>query len=112
MGRAIATSKSSGPAAQRRGSVEIIGDILKLAEGGERKTRIMYGANLSYDLLTKYLSYCEAKGFVAKEGPTEEYRITPLGRKLLQCIQEVHALLGAEPPKGDLSPMDPVRTHP
>jgi predicted transcriptional regulator len=42
-----------------RNRLEIINDILKVTENagtyGAKKTHIMYGANLSYRLLTKYL---------------------------------------------------------
>ena len=36
--------------------MDIIAHILAIAKEGERKTHIMYGANLSYTLLKKYLA--------------------------------------------------------
>ena len=39
-----------------RDRLDIIADILEVVRDGARKTRIMYMANLSYTLLTRYLT--------------------------------------------------------
>jgi predicted transcriptional regulator len=63
--------------------VGIIADILKIAAQGARKTRIMYVANLSYDLLEKYLEETTMSlGFVQRTA--DGYGITEKGRAFLE----------------------------
>jgi len=42
---------------QRRTSLQILAEILRIVRPGARKTRIMYQANLSFYMLKKYLDY-------------------------------------------------------
>jgi len=49
---------------QRRSSLEIIANILRIARKGARKTRIVYGANLNFKMLGEYLVELESKGLV------------------------------------------------
>jgi predicted transcriptional regulator len=44
--------------------VEILAEILAAVKTGARKTRIMYQANLSFDMLKKYLGYALQAGLV------------------------------------------------
>lgn len=55
------------------------------AEGDAKPTRILYGANLSHERLTKYLEELEAKGLIlhTDEGERITYRITPEGDAFL-----------------------------
>lgn len=39
----------------RRNNLDICADILQLAKGGVNKTRIVYGANLNFNIVKKYL---------------------------------------------------------
>ena len=50
-----------------RNRLDIIADVLEVAKGGARKTQIMYGANLSYRLLTRYLKEVMDTGLVKRE---------------------------------------------
>jgi predicted transcriptional regulator len=68
--------------AKHRDRVGIIGDILKIAAQGARKTRIMYVANLSYDLLEKYLEETMSLGFLQRT--MDRYGITEKGRTFLE----------------------------
>jgi predicted transcriptional regulator len=47
-----------------RRSLEIVRDVLLIASGRVRKTRIMYQANLSYRLVEKYLGSLLQSGLV------------------------------------------------
>ena len=74
---------------QRRSNVDITAEILRIAKGGSRKTRIVYGANLNFKLLNDYLRRLKRAGLV-KEDIEEEGIIvtTDKGRKYLQHYEE------------------------
>jgi predicted transcriptional regulator len=61
---------------------EIIADILKAAENGAKKTRIMYVANLSHGLLEKYLMETINVGFIRFN--SNGYEVTEKGRLFLE----------------------------
>jgi len=66
-----------------RDRLDIIADVLKVVKNGAKKTRIMYMANLSYTLLTRYLTDVIEKGLVRiEDGKT--YELTEKGSKFLQ----------------------------
>ena len=71
-----------------RGTLEIIRDVLLVVEeagdSGSKKTHIMYGANLSYKLLTRYLRKVLNARLVC-EGESC-YVITDKGRRFLQAF--------------------------
>ena len=73
-----------------RSGLEIVRDVLLVAEeagnSGSKKTHIMYGANLSYKLLTKYLEEVLNAGLVC-EGESC-YVITDKGRDFLQVFHD------------------------
>jgi len=75
----------------KRNTVEMVGDILKvLEEGRGRKSAIMRDANLSYEVMEKYLSFLIQRGLVEVEGGT--YRLTEKGVKLLQTLDSLREL--------------------
>ncbi len=74
----------------RRSSIEVIADMLRLGEAG--KTEIMYSANMSYLQLQKYLKFLlELKLIdkVAIGNPVVTYRITKKGLRLLRSIDNI-----------------------
>ncbi|HVL47234.1 MAG TPA: winged helix-turn-helix domain-containing protein [Candidatus Thermoplasmatota archaeon] len=80
----------------RRSSLDIIHAVLRLVDEGERKTRIMTAANLSHELLTRYLGFLVDGGFVLpREGGA--YRLTPEGRSLLDDVGRVRRRLAGGP---------------
>jgi predicted transcriptional regulator len=74
-----------------RTRLEIIKDILAVAHEagslGSKKTRIMYGANLSFKLLTKYLEVVVESNLMCC-GDHTHYTITNKGRKFLEVYSE------------------------
>ena len=83
----------------RRSNIEIIADILRLGQAG--KTEIMYGANMSYCQLQKYLDFLMERGFIDRvnsENSIATYRTTRKGSTLLRLIESVLAMLS----QGDL----------
>jgi predicted transcriptional regulator len=39
-------------------------DILRLSKNGSRKTRLVYLANINFNMLKKYVTLLESKGFI------------------------------------------------
>ncbi len=74
--------------ASYRSRLDIIADILNVIGEGSKKTQVMYGANLSYKLLTKYLNEVLEVGFVCFEKPKECYVVTVKGRAFLEEHKE------------------------
>ncbi|MEJ2776392.1 winged helix-turn-helix domain-containing protein [Sulfolobaceae archaeon RB850M] len=74
---------------KRRDILDIYHDILyacKTADEGKiNKTRLMFKANLTYDVAKKYISKLEEKGFIAKDDDNLYY-ITEKGEKALQLL--------------------------
>jgi predicted transcriptional regulator len=79
---------------QRRSSIEVIADMLRLGEAG--KTEIMYSANMSYHQLQKYLSFLLQLGLISKVtvgNPVVTYRVTRKGLRLLRNIDSILEML-------------------
>ena len=76
-----------------RGRLEIVRDVLLVADGaggnGSKKTHIMYGANLSYKLLTRYLGEVLDAGLVCVQGAC--YFITEKGGEFLEAYEDYEA---------------------
>jgi predicted transcriptional regulator len=68
--------------AKYRNGLGIIADILNAAGSGAKKTRIMYVANLSHDLLEKYLRETVDIGFLRLN--SEGYEVTGRGKAFLE----------------------------
>lgn len=65
-----------------RDRLQIIADILYIASGRAKKTRIMYQANLSYRLLCRYLNEVTYAGLVKSEDD-DCYVLTAKGKDFL-----------------------------
>jgi len=73
---------------KKRDRATIMADILKSVTGtqrGRRKTNIMQSANLSSDLVNKYLDVLLRNGFVVSEGYM--YKPTGKGLRFLQNLE-------------------------
>lgn len=71
-----------------RNRFDIIADMLSVASGRAKKTKIMYQANLSYKLLTKYLVDVKRSNLVAYEKEGRCYVLTSKGKKFLQAYRQ------------------------
>jgi len=75
----------------RRGEVEIIRDVLDVCLRGANKTKIVYGANLNFSRLERYLEMLLILGFVAEESGlpgSVVYRTTKAGMDFLSgCLK-------------------------
>ena len=81
-----------------RNKLSITAAILRLTMTGCRKTRIMYGANLSYDQLSFYLSYLEDARLIARSLRQPDlvtiYSVTPKGMTFLEKYYSLKSILG------------------
>jgi len=81
----------------RRTSIEVIADMLRLGEAG--KTEIMYSVNMSYSQIQKYLGFLISHGFIDRleaGNPTVTYQVTESGMSLLRSIDTVLEVLEFE----------------
>jgi len=71
-----------------RGRLDIIADILAVARQRAKKTQIMYQANLSYRLLTKYLEIARMAYLLSFERKQRRYVLTSKGKQFLEVYRE------------------------
>ncbi len=71
---------------KNRDRVSIVAAILEAVNSGANKTRIMFGANLSFKLLNKYLGVVVKAGFVRVDG--SKFILTELGQEFLEQYKQ------------------------
>ena len=79
---------------RHRGEEEITADILSVILNGARKTRIMYGANLSFALTSKYLDRLQGCGLIRYDEEAKKYLLTSVGRRFLDEYAEYKVIEG------------------
>jgi predicted transcriptional regulator len=72
---------------KNRGSLDIVQEVLSIVSVKVRKTRIMYGANLSFAQVEKYLTLLKRSGLLEYDGDSG-YLITDMGIKFLQLYDD------------------------
>ncbi len=72
---------------KRRTKFDIVIVILDVVSGGATKTKIVYGANLNFNLATKYLDFLLEKGLVRTD--SSRYEITDEGKVFLEKAKEL-----------------------
>lgn len=79
---------------KNRNRVDLVAAILDAARGnGANKTRIMFAARLSFNLLEKYLAVVLRLGFIEFHGSS--YSLTPQGQEFLLRYRRFQRLLEA-----------------
>jgi len=76
-----------------RSRTDIIAMILKAAVNGATKTRIMYGAYISYAQVKEYLAFLSEKNLIWYEEGTGLYRLTETGMRLLTTFEGISELI-------------------
>ncbi len=71
-----------------RSRLEIIADILNVASRNAKKTQIMYQANLSYNVLQRYLAEIMGASLMNFESEKQCYQLTDKGRTFLEAYQK------------------------
>ena len=72
---------------KRRTKFDIVIAILDVVSGGATKTKIVYKANLNFNLATKYLDFLLEKGLVRTN--SSRYEITDEGTIFLEKAKEL-----------------------
>ena len=67
--------------ANRRNNLDIVADILRVAQGGAKKTRIVYQANLNFKIIKRYLEELLGRKLLSINEP--HYFTTGKGRDYL-----------------------------
>ena len=87
--------------------MDIIANILEVANKGARKTHIMYGCNLSFNQLHVYLAFLEEREllksvFLQTEEKNDSvvYATTSKGRAFLKAYSSLRALLSISESEG------------
>lgn len=75
---------------RNRRRLQIIADVLHATVEGAKKTQVMYRANLSYELLGRYLKEVIEADLVCFEGSLDCYTITRKGREFLDRFGEYY----------------------
>jgi predicted transcriptional regulator len=76
-----------------RSRSEIISMILQAANNGATKTRIMYGAYLSYAQLKEYLEFLQQRELLTYEQGTQLYKLTQKGMHYLRAFDEINSMI-------------------
>ena len=73
---------------KNRDRLSIVADVLESVGSGSSKTRIMFAANLSFNLLEKYLDVVVRAGFV--ESRDAKYMLSDRGWEFLNNYKQFH----------------------
>jgi len=85
-----------------RSRIDIIANILNAAEGGAKKTHIMYRCNLSFRQLHVYLDLLVERGLLkstprrkAENIESKVYETTAKGKAFIQAYRSIRAILSS-----------------
>jgi predicted transcriptional regulator len=76
-----------------RSRTDIAAQILEVANGGATKTKIMYGAFLSFAQLKEYLSMLSEKGLVEHLPEENKFKTTEKGMRYLATFSDMDKLM-------------------
>jgi predicted transcriptional regulator len=75
-----------------RSRTEITAQILETAIGGVTKTKIMYGAFLSFAQLKEYLDTLHENDLLSYDNKSRKFKTTPKGHRFLKITEELGKL--------------------
>jgi predicted transcriptional regulator len=91
------------PRFKNRNRIEIVANILDIARNGALKTHLMYKANLSYMVVTQYLSFLIRSGLIeevfSEDGPTKMYKTTSKGFQYMEVYDSLQSIAGLDSQK-------------
>ena len=73
----------------RRNDLDICADILRIAQTGAKKTRIVYQANLNFKIVKKYIVRLIDNGLLDPAGDTRLYTTTNRGWDFLTQYEKL-----------------------
>ena len=77
----------------RRTHMDIIAEILQIAKRGARKTRIVYGANINFKLLNKYLDQLGKAELITKNYENNTIKTTDKGEDYLKQYMDLKSFV-------------------
>ena len=80
-----------------RSRADISTEILKIADKGVSKTKIMYGAYLSFAQLKEYLKMLVDNGMLSFDEKSTKYRTTEVGRNFIKTYERVGLMFDRRP---------------
>jgi len=75
----------------RRGKIDIIADILKVAKGGSKRTRVVYETNLNFTIFQKYLDVLVERGLI--ENFNGQVYTTDRGFEYIRIYDDLYELM-------------------
>ena len=78
----------------RRNNLDIYANIIEVAEGGAKKTELVYKCNLNFKIIEKYINKLTEKNFIVKK--EKYYYTTEDGRNFLHQYNTIIAPLKEE----------------
>jgi len=89
---------------RKRGPLEIARDLLEVAKYGARPTALVYGANLNFNIIKKYLKEMEENGLIHVETldgvRSRLYTPTESGLAFMDSVSRTLDLYRGTPPAG------------
>jgi predicted transcriptional regulator len=76
-----------------RSRTDIASQILEAANGGTTKTKIMYGAYLSYAQLKEYLAVLLEGGLIEYQPSEHKYKTTEKGLKFVNSYSQIGQMI-------------------
>ncbi len=70
--------------------------ILQAANKGATKTRIMYGAYISYAQVKEYLAFLLKKDLIKYEEGTGVYKLTEKGLQYLRAFDQINEIISLD----------------
>ena len=77
----------------RRNNLDIYSDILNVSEYGAKKTQIVYGANLNFNIVKKHIAALMERGFVEKDDRL--YFTTERGKNFVESYRQLKSMAAA-----------------
>jgi predicted transcriptional regulator len=78
---------------RRRSGLEIVAQMLIFCKEPQIKTRVMYGLNLSWGMVEKYLSLLQSSALLEVHHSPTKYLTTQKGLKFLRSWEELTKLV-------------------
>ena len=78
----------------KRSRSDITLEVLNVCRNRVSKTRIVYKANLNFNIATNYIDLLSEKGLLSiSEGPRTFYATTPQGMEAIKALKQLSNLL-------------------
>jgi predicted transcriptional regulator len=77
-----------------RNKTDIMAEILKAANGGSTRTKLMYKAFLRYEQLREYLAVLNENGLLTLDEVSMTFRTTPKGYEFVDAYKRLNEISG------------------